>query len=537
MSSTVADLAAELNRCRAAPARALPVRIGAGVLALLVAVLLAPASGIAAALVGAVLLAGGLWVGQALDRADAERRTLHVTYRPAPDARNSEIALAATATTLGRAAAVWLTGATWAGDTSSAVPLPNVSPARLLLGPPPGLAVAAPAWQLHTADEALFFLPDGILLQRDGRYVGYPYAVIAADCGLQRCEGTDIPADARIVARRWRYTRKDGGRDQRYRDNPQIIVADVGVVQLTGPGGFRRQLIVSDPDLAEFLAATLRHAAREQAAGAAPAAHLTAQAPLPPALARVTDWKFSLPAAAGLVMLSLLVGLASGGARPAASVAQSVAHNSPTEEADTWTPRAAASRPSPTLRPRALAAQPQPATAQPPTATAVLPATEPPATATPPPSPTPPPPTLTSTPTATPEPVTNTGANLRGGPGTDYPIVGTLVAGAPLKIVARTARADWYELEGGAWIAAFLVANPPAVVPEASVTPLKPTATPVPTATLAPPTPVLLYKMPEPAPPPARSCCKICTTGKACGNSCISRSKQCHQPPGCACDG
>ncbi len=32
------------------------------------------------------------------------------------------------------------------------------------------------------------------------------------------------------------------------------------------------------------------------------------------------------------------------------------------------------------------------------------------------------------------------------------------------------------------------------------------------------------------------TCCKICRTGKACGNSCISVSKTCHQPPGCACD-
>lgn len=37
--------------------------------------------------------------------------------------------------------------------------------------------------------------------------------------------------------------------------------------------------------------------------------------------------------------------------------------------------------------------------------------------------------------------------------------------------------------------------------------------------------------------PQRRSCCKICTTGKACGNSCISRRYNCHQPPGCACNG
>ena len=33
-----------------------------------------------------------------------------------------------------------------------------------------------------------------------------------------------------------------------------------------------------------------------------------------------------------------------------------------------------------------------------------------------------------------------------------------------------------------------------------------------------------------------QSCCRTCTTGKACGNSCISRRYQCRQPPGCACD-
>lgn len=35
----------------------------------------------------------------------------------------------------------------------------------------------------------------------------------------------------------------------------------------------------------------------------------------------------------------------------------------------------------------------------------------------------------------------------------------------------------------------------------------------------------------------ARPCCKACSKGKACGDSCIARDKVCHQPPGCACDG
>lgn len=32
-------------------------------------------------------------------------------------------------------------------------------------------------------------------------------------------------------------------------------------------------------------------------------------------------------------------------------------------------------------------------------------------------------------------------------------------------------------------------------------------------------------------------CCTVCSKGKACGDSCISRSSTCRQPSGCACDG
>jgi hypothetical protein len=32
-----------------------------------------------------------------------------------------------------------------------------------------------------------------------------------------------------------------------------------------------------------------------------------------------------------------------------------------------------------------------------------------------------------------------------------------------------------------------------------------------------------------------QSCCKRCTKGKPCGNSCIAANSKCKQPPGCAC--
>ena len=42
---------------------------------------------------------------------------------------------------------------------------------------------------------------------------------------------------------------------------------------------------------------------------------------------------------------------------------------------------------------------------------------------------------------------------------------------------------------------------------------------------------------PKMSKPVGAVCCKICRKGKACGNSCIARTKTCHRPLGCACDG
>ncbi|MBM3500863.1 MAG: hypothetical protein FJX74_19565 [Armatimonadetes bacterium] len=52
---------------------------------------------------------------------------------------------------------------------------------------------------------------------------------------------------------------------------------------------------------------------------------------------------------------------------------------------------------------------------------------------------------------------------------------------------------------------------------------------------LAGPTPMFIYTDGRASAAP-KACCKYCTKGKACGNTCIARWKTCHRPPGCACD-
>jgi uncharacterized protein YraI len=79
-------------------------------------------------------------------------------------------------------------------------------------------------------------------------------------------------------------------------------------------------------------------------------------------------------------------------------------------------------------------------------------------------------------------------ANLRGGPGTNHPIVGRAQPGQQVTVVARNEAGDWYQLADGNWIAAFLVEDVPAVSPGA-VSPPQPVpqeVTPSPSLTPTP---------------------------------------------------
>jgi hypothetical protein len=88
-------------------------------------------------------------------------------------------------------------------------------------------------------------------------------------------------------------------------------------------------------------------------------------------------------------------------------------------------------------------------------------------------------------------------ANLRSGPGTLYPIVGTALAGAPITITARSADGTWLQSSNSTWIATGLVTNISAsTLPQFDAPP-----TPIPTMPPEP-TPVLVVPPGATAPTP-----------------------------------
>ncbi|HIC96558.1 TPA: SH3 domain-containing protein, partial [Candidatus Bipolaricaulota bacterium] len=110
-------------------------------------------------------------------------------------------------------------------------------------------------------------------------------------------------------------------------------------------------------------------------------------------------------------------------------------------------------------------------------------------------TPVPPFPTPTSTVTPVPSPfaVARKAANVRSGPGTNYPIIGAAAVGDRFDIVGRNGNSSWWQIccvkEGLGWIYAPLVdsgGNITTVALAAEIPPPPPTDTPAPTPTPVP---------------------------------------------------
>ena len=93
----------------------------------------------------------------------------------------------------------------------------------------------------------LFFLPDLILYWEMGTYGGIAYRDFRVEQGVTRfIEDGQVPADATIVDRTWRYVNRDGGPDRRFNNNVQLPVLQLGVLVFTSSRGLNIHLNTSN---------------------------------------------------------------------------------------------------------------------------------------------------------------------------------------------------------------------------------------------------------------------------------------------------
>lgn len=115
--------------------------------------------------------------------------------------------------------------------------------AKLTVRPPPYILTNIKARCLETQGQALWFLPDRILVRVGGKYAALSYDSLRFDATNGRFVWTDpLPSDAEVVDYNWQYPRRDGGPDRRFANNRQIPVVRVGYLTLESDTGLAIRL-------------------------------------------------------------------------------------------------------------------------------------------------------------------------------------------------------------------------------------------------------------------------------------------------------
>ena len=141
---------------------------------------------------------------------------------------------------------------------SEVAPSPEREPARAGLLPTPGIRADVPVWGIEAGDQSIFFFPEGALTYMDDRYDPLPYKSLKVVFSSGRFfEEEDLPDDATVVARTWRFSRPDGSPDPRYKkDNVEIPIVLYGLLRISTPSGPKVRLEVSDRLAAAHFART-----------------------------------------------------------------------------------------------------------------------------------------------------------------------------------------------------------------------------------------------------------------------------------------
>ncbi len=142
--------------------------------------------------------------------------------------------------------------------TGEVAPSPEREPARAGLLSTPGIKADVPVWGIEAGGDSIFSFPEGALIYTDDRYDPLPYKSLKVALSSGRFfEEEDLPDDATVVERTWRFSRADGSPDPRYkRDNVEIPIVLYGLLEISAPSLPKVRLEFSDRLAAAHFART-----------------------------------------------------------------------------------------------------------------------------------------------------------------------------------------------------------------------------------------------------------------------------------------
>lgn len=263
------DLIRELNE----KAQALPL-VPAVVLCLLLVVVPGFAAsagempwlyGMRGVFVGAVALGGTGFMLWSI-RSFLENRTIVILYDLEADAESVYNSLFQAFAPLGECQKGWsiLTRqhiSDWKRNAGAGASLERKT-LRLDVRDPPRIRTNISVPAILTSGKSLYFLPDRLLVEQNGRYASVGYETVRVDVSTDRFIEERPPSDATIVDYTWQYVNKDGGPDRRFSNNRQIPVCSYTNIHISTPSGLDERFMFSRSRLRLSLQSVLTSVAR-----------------------------------------------------------------------------------------------------------------------------------------------------------------------------------------------------------------------------------------------------------------------------------
>src|SRR5215204_2018075 len=197
------------------------------------------------------VLGGGVVLVLVIYGTQKAKMTIRLSYKGKLDKETSTRFSEVRETMEGLASSgrIWrLAGSARLPKAGEVAPSPEREPARVGLLPTPGIKANVPIWGIEVGDESIFFFPEGALIYVDDRYDPLPYNSLKVAFSSGRFfEEEDLPEDATVVERTWRFSRPDGSPDPRYKkDNVEIPIVLYGLLEISTPSLPKVRLEVSD---------------------------------------------------------------------------------------------------------------------------------------------------------------------------------------------------------------------------------------------------------------------------------------------------
>jgi len=207
--------------------------VGGGTLVLTALAAMAYAIGILPSFAILAVAGGGALLLLLLYVRQKARMTISLSYKgnlsDETASRFSEIQAALEG--LASSEGIWrLPGSVRPPKAGEVAPSPEREPAKVGLLPTPGIRTNVPIWGIEVGDGTVFFFPEGALHYGNDRYEPLPYKSLKVAYSSGRFfEEEDLPDDATVVERTWRFSRADGSPDPRYKkDNVEIPLSSTG---------------------------------------------------------------------------------------------------------------------------------------------------------------------------------------------------------------------------------------------------------------------------------------------------------------------